>query len=175
MGASPFFYVEMFNPKTGNWDKIDVYRKDEKGEFIECSLWPWNGTHELFSILGLENSSDSPTIDEVHFGLPIHVSEEMKKEYEAHIWESYKPEAIWINLADMKLYLNRHPKVKDYEAMVERYEEDESDWNEYTPIYMDNPMKTFIDRVESFLEIWDDFWKFNHGYSDVRVICWLEW
>ena len=30
MSASPFFYIELFNYKSGNWEKIDLYKVDSK-------------------------------------------------------------------------------------------------------------------------------------------------
>ena len=51
MSMSPFFYIEIYNRKLGQWEKFDVYTRNEKDELAPVDLWWWNGTHELFSVL----------------------------------------------------------------------------------------------------------------------------
>ena len=33
MSASPFFFIEVFNYKSGNWEKIDLYTVRKIGEY----------------------------------------------------------------------------------------------------------------------------------------------
>ena len=117
MSWSPFYYVEVFNHKENKWEKVEVFTKRD-GEFKEVDLWWANGTHELFSILGFEESYDVPEFDAMHGGLPGNVSEGIKKEYDH--FNSYRKnhpitndEVKFFNLADALLYLKDNPKVED--------------------------------------------------------------
>lgn len=180
MSASPFFYIEVYNHKLGNWEKFDIYHLTEKGEFKPCNLWPYNGTHELFSILEIEHSSDMPEFGAVHDGLPIDASPEMYSIFNKHSWTEgdtiYTPAVKWFNLADAKLYLNDYPKVIDEEAMEHWWAEaGDVPYNEVPKQTMPNPLKSLVERVETFLDAGDGFWRWDHSTSDVRVICWCSW
>lgn len=179
MSASPFFYIEVFNHKTGNWEKFDLYRVNDKGEYEVCDLWNWNGTHDLFSILHIEHSTDMPEFDAVHHGLPANASPEMYSIVDAHTWSegerTYAPEVKWFNLADAMLYYNEYPEVIDDEAMENYWVKNDIPYNEVPKKMMPNPIKGLIDRVISFLEIGYNFWGWGTALSDVRIICWCSW
>ena len=77
-------------------------------------------------------------------------------------------------MADAKLYLNENPKVLDADAMEEYWIKSEDlPYEEVPEEWRDNPLKLLTDRVENFLNIWNDFWKFDNSWSDIRVVCWL--
>ena len=179
MSVSPWFYIEVTNVATGEWEKLDIYTKNRKGEFVPVSLWDWNGTHDLFSVLGLEESYDFPEFSAVHNGFPVNASKEVKDLYEASAFtwgegEKSYPTAIYFNMADAKLYLSENPKVLDADAMEEYWIKNEDlPYEEVPEKWRDNPLKLLTDRVKIFLEILDDFWMFDNSWSDVRVICWL--
>ena len=131
MSASPFFYIEHFNQETNQWEKFDIFAKNEKGELKPVDLWWWNGSHELFSHC-----------------------------YETGLGTISEPQAIWFNMADGLLYLEHNPTVLDYDEMDEYWEENKDDSGEVPKIYKDNPLKGLIDRVESFTSIGLDAWDY---------------
>ena len=182
MSASPFFYIELYNRKLGKWEKFDLYGLNYKDEVVPIDLWYWNGSHELFSVLEFEESYDFPTFYHVHRGLPIDVSDEMQKKFEEFCsneedWGGavYVPDVHWFNLADALLYLHDNETVEDIEAMEKDWlQKGNIEWNEVPKQYMRNPLKSFIDRVNCFLECADDLRYFEISPSDVRIIGWIE-
>jgi len=180
MGAYPYFYIEIFNSKLNEWEKYDVLTKNDKGEYKPVDLWPWNGSHELFSVIGLEDSYEFPIFSAVHEGFPVNASDEMYKEYgkfeEETFAGSWMPTVKWFNLADAMLYLERYPKVKDFEAMEETWAAAEDmEWGDVPVELMDNPLKHLVDRVLALLEAADEFRYWEWKYSDVRIIAWKSW
>lgn len=174
MSASPFFYLEKYNTDTGRWDKIDIYRKNHIGEFDAVNLWDWNGTHELFNILGLENAGAEYEFEYAHVGIPKNSSDEIAKIYSSHCFENFKPQAIWFTYADLMLFFKDHPRMIDYEAMEQNWNGEE-EWEDVEKIFMDNPVKGLLDRVTMFMDIYDDFWTVDTIPSDIRIVAWLLW
>ena len=180
MSRYPHFYIEVFNHKLGNWEKVDIFRLNDKMEYVPISVWSWNGTHDLFSILGFEESYDMPEFEAMHAGFPVNASPEMYSIFDSYCRSKdkgddydYVPTVQWFNLADAYLYLKEHPEVKDVEEMEVYWTEHEVDYEDVPPIYMDNPLYGLVSRVVSILEMWNDAWRWTHPYSDVRVICWM--
>lgn len=67
-----------------------------------------------------------------------------------------------INLADLKLYLKERPKVQDYD------DEDPS-------ALKDNPVKSFIERIEQYIDFADPFWDLNEvSASDIKILYWFD-
>ena len=181
MSASPYFFIEMYNYDSDNWEKIDLYTIDSKGNYRPIDLWPWNGTHALFTVVGCEDSYDLPEFTAVHYGFPINASQEMYAIFDKHCATEekdgfdYIPEVKHFNLADAKLYLTKYPIVQDSDTMEEYwYKHEDTVFEEVPEVQMANPLTGLIDRIESVLDLWDDFWKFNHSWSDVRVIYWIN-
>lgn len=181
MSASPFFYIELFNYKSGNWEKIDLYKVNSKGNYIPIGLWPWNGTHALFTVVGCEHSYELPEFKAIHEGLPVNASPEMYSIFDSHCATvekdgfDYVPEVKHFNLADAKLYLKDHLNVQDFDAMEEYwYKNEDVPFEDVPKIEMTNPLYGLVDRVETILDLWDDFWLFDHSYSDVRIIYWVS-
>lgn len=177
MSASPYFYIEAYNAKTGNWDKVDIYSKNSAGEYIPVDLWPWNGSHDLFTIVGCEDSYDMPEFNDVHSGLPVNASQEMYAIVQDHYDEeiNYMPQIKYFNVADAKLYLMRYPTVPNSDEMEKWWMQHENViWEDVPKMEIPNPLKGLIDRVESILEFWDEYWYINSSWSDVRVIYWVS-
>lgn len=181
MSASPFFFIEVFNYKSGNWEKIDLYKVNSKGNYIPIDLWPWNGSHALFTVVGCENSYELPEFKAIHEGLPVNASPEMYSIFDKHCANvekdgfDYVPEVKHFNLADAKLYLKDHLNVQDFDAMEEYwYKNEDVPFEDVPKIEMTNPLYGLVDRVETILDLWDDFWFFDHSYSDVRIIYWVS-
>ena len=181
MSASPFFFIEVFNYKSGNWEKVDLYTVRKIGEYTPIDVWPWNGTHALFTVVGCENSYELPEFKAIHEGLPINASPEMYAIFDKHCATiekdgfDYVPEVKHFNLADAKLYLKDYLNVQDSDAMEEYwYRNEELPFEDVPKMEMTNPLYGLIDRVETILDLWDDFWLFYHSYSDVRIIYWVS-
>ena len=177
MSASPYFYIEAYNAKTGNWEKVDIYSKNSAGEYVPVDLWPWNGSHDLFSIVGYEDSYDMPEFNAVHSGLPVNASQEMYAIVQDHYDEeiNYMPQIKYFNVADAKLYLMKYPTVQDSDEMETWWaQHDNTIWEEVPKMEKQNPLKALIDRVESILEFWDEFWWINGSWSDIRIIYWVS-
>lgn len=181
MSISPFFYIEAFNYKTSNWEKVDVYTKNSAGNFIPVDVWTANGTHDLFTIVKGEDSYDLPEFKYIHNGFPINASQEMYAIFDKHCCNreidgyNYVPDVKFFYLADAKLYLNDYPVVVDTEAMEEYWCKHEGIPYEEVPVTkMANPLQMLVDRVETILEIWDEWWQTFLSLSDIRIIYWLS-
>lgn len=176
MSMSPFFYIEIYNRKLGQWEKFDVYTRNEKDEIAPVDLWWWNGTHELFSVLEFEESYDFPEFTALHEGLPMDVSNEMQKKFEDFCDEEtgYVPEVHWFNLADALLYLRDNKTVEDYDAMENEWISIGTiDWEDTPKQYKENPLQSLIDRINCFLELADDLRYCELSSSEVRIIGWV--
>lgn len=180
MGAYPYFYIEIFNHNSNEWEKYDVLTKNKNGKYVPADLWPWNGSHDLFSIVGLEDSYDFPKFTAIHEGFPVNASDEMYKEYgkfeEENFMGSYMPSVKWFNLADAMLYIEKNPTVKDIDAMEETwYAAGDIEWKDVPVKTTDNPLKHLVDRALAFLEAANEFRYWEWKLSDVRIICWKDW
>lgn len=181
MSRSPFFYIESFNYKTNSWEKVDIYTKNPAGEFVPLEVWTANGQHDLFTVLGCEGTYELPEFTDIHEGLPVNASQEMYKIFDSHCANTEKdgfnfvPEVKFFNLADAKLYLNKYPLVRDFDRMEEYwYKHEDMAFEEVPTMEMANPLQVLIDRVETILEIWDEWWNVYNSYSDIRIIYWVN-
>ncbi len=130
------------------WDEIKIYKKD-RDNFIPIDFYPYRN-YELFEELNNVpwtsiNKKDLPPI--------------IVKELEAteKILEYYNFREV--NLADLKIYYYNHQKIEgeDYAGDI---------------TFKDNPLKDFIERIESILDIYD----FDPcgKYSSVRIIFFFD-
>ena len=159
MSRSPFFYVERFNKHTMKYElQHPIVWNDDRTEQELATLFPYNGHHELFSIV--ENSSvyDFPRMYGVHLGLPDNVSSDIQKEYQT-CCEEFKLPPRWFTYADMYIYCLEHPMVKD------SYEEDE--------FLIPNPVKRLKDRVDAFLNVMCEWGDWKDDYSLIRIVYWI--
>ena len=177
MSRSPYFYVERFNEKTNQYELehpfVWNYKRTER---IPADLFPYNGCHDLFSIVeknGIGN--DFPEMNGIHHGLPDDACPEIKTfydnccyEYEVGKIESrmFLPTARWFTYADMYIYWLKNPEVLDYEAM------DSEDYIN-KKITTSNPIKLLKDRVDAFLEVTDG-WDWENDYSLIRIVYWIN-
>ena len=173
MSRSPYFFVERYNPELEKYELQHPFVwNDAKTELILANLFPYNGCHELFSIVkgGL---SSFPEMSGIHTGLPNFVCEEISKEYQA-CWDSLFPggniEAHWFTYADLYIYLFENPTVKDYAAMDAAWIDNPS--KEMEDIYTDNPLFALKHRIDAFFEVIDD-WSWKDNYSLIRIVYWI--
>ena len=167
MSISPYFYVEKYNRDTGAWELVAPYVwNDDKTELVQADLWPYNGTHDLFSILTGEHNL-FPEFDSIRRGMPVDACGEIKEVYSKYEKDSngdcwWQPQVFYFTHAEMIIYLLKNPQVKDYDTI-----------DDGGGAMTDNPLKELKDRVDMFLEIADPFW-FGRYYSDVRIVFWLS-
>ena len=159
MSRSPYFYVERFNKKTGKYELEHPLIWDwEHKEREAAPLFPYNGCHELFSILeGNPYLNNLPEMQGIHKGLPKDVCKEIEEEY---FLKDYVPakETRWFTYADMYIYYLKHPIALDYD--------------EDPPKDGPNPIKSLMDRVDAFLEVMDG-WDWRDDYILIRIVYWI--
>ena len=177
MSAYPYFFIEKYDYHKDKWENMVLYTKDDQGEFKTVEFWPWNGTHEVFSVLGFEEGAEFD-FDNIHYDLPVNCSEEIKELYNGFCSDDefdYKPAVKWFNLADAKLFVCSHPKFIDYEAMDKIWQHNpDLAYEEVEKVYMDNPIKEFVDRVMTYVNMASDFID-DYAPSDIRVIGWMSY
>ena len=167
MSRTPMFFVERFDKNTGKYELQHpiVWNYDHTKQ-IHADLFPYNGCHELFSIVA---KNGTPEMHGIHRGLPNDVSEEIKNFYNEYCHNdkfSYLPTVRWFTYADMYIYCLENPKVLDYEAMDMQSKEEEKE------IFMPTPMETLKKRVDAFLEVMD-CWDWRDDYSLIRIVYWI--
>lgn len=182
MSRSPYFFVERYDRHTNkyelqhpivwNWD----HTKQEAAD-----LFPYNGCHDLFSIVEDNGYGDLPEMKGIHNGLPKDVCEEIQKEYNKHTYDEnwggektyhYEPHARWFTYADMYIYYLEHPLSLDYDAMDRAYEYAE-EGKEVEKIMRDNPILSLKNRIDAFLEVCDG-WDWKNDYSQIRIVYWIN-
>lgn len=176
MSRTPYFYVERFDRNTGKYElqhPIVWNYNHTKQELAD--LFPYNGCHDLFSIVENEHIGDFPDMKGIHAGLPKDVCEDIYNAYHQYDEEddefTYMPTAHWFTYADMYIYCLEHPKVIDYEAMHDAHCETDEDEKVKT-IYTDTPMITLKNRVDAFMEVMDG-WDWQEDYSQIRIVYWI--
>ena len=181
MSRSPFFFVERYDrhteryelqhPIVWNWD----HTKQELAE-----LFPYNGCHDLFSIVEQNCYGNFPEMKGIHAGLPNDVCKEINKKFKDCCYDEewggeihhHEPTARWFTYADMYIYCLEHPEAVDYEAMDAVYC-DSFEENLPKQIMMPTPLESLMDRVNAFLEVMDG-WDWKNDYSQIRIVYWIE-
>lgn len=176
MSLSPYFYLEKWNEETNCYERIHLYKKpwkyasqeEKERGYEDVDFWPWNGTHEIFSLLNTETRSNAyDSIKGVHYGKPPLVSKEIEEEIDNFFNEDnyYKPDNTvrWVTLADLYIEKLSHPKVVDYDA----------EWEDDKKVYKDNPISTVIDRIETFISLGDNDWELENNKSLIRLVYWV--
>lgn len=177
MSRSPYFYVERLNSETNRYElQHPLVWNWEHTEHEFADLFPYNGCHNLFSIIENKPYGSYPEMAGIHYGLPHDVCDEIQESFNdcsyVSDWgdtsEKITPTARWFTYADMYIYYLEHPKVPDYEAMDEVIDDDDNN----KIILMDNPIQTLKRRVDAFLEVMDS-WGWRDDYSQIRIVYWI--
>ena len=166
MSCTPYFYIEKMNKDTNKYEKVTLYTKPSKYAsqetkdrgYAEVDVWPWNGTHDVFEAL-----KNFPYLSTIGPNLSDEMDEIIKKHRND---ELFSPNICCINLADMYIEYYKNPTVVDYDV-----EWDEDDIN-LAP-RKENPLKSVIDRIESYISLADEMWDCTTTPSDVRLIYWI--
>lgn len=182
MSRSPYFFVERPDYHTGKYEiQHPIVWNYDHTKQVMADLFPYNGRHNLFSIVENNGEEDFPTLRGIHHGLPENVSKEIKEAYNLCCFETeyagekhlYTPTVRWFSYADMYIYCLEHPEAPDYEAMDEVYYAGEEEGNPPKKIMMPTPLKSLKDRVDAFLEVMD-IWDWRDDYSQIRIVYWIE-
>lgn len=181
MSRSPYFFVEKFNSHTKKYElQHPIIWNYDHTERVTADLYPYNGDHDLFSIVTSKDYSAFPRMDGIHNGIPEDSCEEIKKSFNDCSYDTewsgethhIEPSAHWFTYADMLIYCLQHPMVKDYDAIEEAYyyaqEGEKVDENIMKP----TPMNNLKNRIDAFLEVMDEYdWK--NDYSLIRIVYWI--
>ena len=177
MSVTPFFFVERFDFNTEKYElQHPIVWNYNHTKQEPADLFPYNGCHDLFSIVKNDCYNNFPEMRGIHQGLPKDVSESIKIAYDSCCYDSevhtYKPTVRWFTYADMYIYCLEHPEVVDYEAMDKVYYDGEEE-DPPKKIMMPTPLKTLMNRVDAFLEVMDG-WNWQNDYSLIRIVYWIE-
>lgn len=152
MGVDIHLRVCYWDRFKHSYEEIKLYRKDGD-QFKLIPLFSGRNS-ELFDYLnGAEGDLPFKGIDLEDSTLPKELHDEISECKNITGYYDF----FEINLADLKLYFNKHPKARD--------------WDEEDEIYKDHPIKYFIELIESILSVanvWFDF------YSEIRIFYWFD-
>ena len=180
MSRTPYFFVERFDKHTNKYElQHPIVWNWNHTEKTLADLYPYNGDHDLFSIVE-DNCGDFPSMHGIHHGLPADVSENIRKEFDECSYDielsgeprHIEPKVRWFTYADMYIYCLEHPKVKDYDAIEDAYYYAQEGEKINKNIMKPTPMKGLKDRVDAFLEVMDG-WDWRDEYSQIRIVYWI--
>ena len=175
MSRSPYFFVERYNEKIKGYELQHPLVWDYNHERrVLADLYPYNGSHDLFSIVEGNSYPNFPDMTGIHIGVPEDSCKEIKRKYEACCFSDGKhelrPNARWFNYLDMYVYCLENPTAPDYDAM------DEAAYyaggnEKIETITKPTPLLSLKNRVDMFLEVMDDWWREDR--SRVRIVYWF--
>ena len=159
MGRDIHVKIVKKDRETNTWKRIKLYYK-EKRKFKVIDIYPFRN-YELFDILNEKDESDEHIFASsiVTDDLPIALKNEIETAKKSFGFYGFRE----INLADLKLYLHKVPKIRDYD-----YEENDP------KAWKDNPVKYFIEKIEQYIDFADPYWDFYCIDSDIRIIYWFD-
>lgn len=159
MGRDIHVRIVKKDRETNTWKHIKLYYK-EKRKFRIVNMYPFRN-YELFDILNEKDENDE------HFFAPSIVTDDLPIALKNEIETAKKSFGFYgfreINLADLKLYLHKVPKIRDYD-----YEENDP------KAWKDNPVKYFIEKIEQYIDFADPYWDLYCIDSDIRIIYWFD-
>ena len=157
MSRSPFFFIEQVNPASGKAEFVHLQKVTKDGKIEETTLFPFNGCHDIFSIVE-QKASDFPQMAGIHCGKPFGASGRIQKEYD--LCESFHCQMFWFNYSDLLVYCLQYPKVPSYD-------------DDGNPVTIDNPIFLLKDRIDAYLEVWDG-WDCEDK-SLFRIVYWIDY
>jgi len=141
--------IAIYNPDKNIWEEIKLYTHSE--DFPIARFFSGKN-YTLFDILDGSGGNLDP--------LPIRLEsldpsfkEEIKREMEAIGTYGFHE----VNLADLKLFLAKNPKVEDPNS--ERF------------LLIENPVKRFIDLAETYVYFANYEW--THP-SEIKILYWFD-
>lgn len=147
---------------NGKWESVKLYTKENK-KIKKINFYPFRN-YELFDIITGKRNDNFPSSPIYMSDIPIDVLNEIKiaKKPEMCCYNFYEA-----NLADLKLYINSNPKIRDYDYESKNDEDFEKNG------WKDNPVIYFVKRIEDIIDIADPFWDFFPP-SNVRILYWFD-
>lgn len=159
MGRDIHMHLVKFNREKNEYEEVKLYRKSEDGTCYEIEVYP-SRDYELFDILN-GNDDDYFPCRSVHIeNLPSSLVEEIKKDKSALGYYDFNE----ANLADIKIYLKEHPKVRDWDYHCE---------DENKEVWKDNPVKSLVKRIDYYVDFESKYY-WDYMDSDIRLIYWFD-
>lgn len=154
MGAD--IHVRIVYRDKNEWKPAYLFYQD-KHKIKVVNPYPFRN-YEAFDILSGNEHKDFPCT-------PI-FKKDLPKALLNHINESENTLGYYgfreVNLADLKIYLQKHPTVIDWEE----------EWEGNNPVYKENPIADFVKRIEAYLDFVEPWW--DDLYSNIRIIYWFD-
>lgn len=161
MGRDIHVRIVQFNYKTNQYEEIVLYHKNRENKIVPVSAYDARH-YELFNILDGTEDEYFPNRTIYIENLPNDLKQEIEEcKNTSGYYNFYET-----NLADMKLYLYNHPKVRDYD-----WEDDET-FEEKG--WKDSPIKSFIEHIEWYIGIADMWWIGAFLDSNIRILYWFD-
>lgn len=164
MGRDIHIHLVKFNRKKDEYEEVELYRKD--GDSYHNAYLYTGRDYELFDILNGREDDYFPCRAIYLKNLPVTLQEEINRCQNISGYYDF----CEANLADVKFYLKNHPKVRDWEYSCD--DDNEEEWEKEA--WKDNPVASLIERIEHFIDFFDDYWDWESSYSDVRIIYWFD-
>lgn len=160
MGTDIHVYI-LRKDKDNLWKTVKIYRKEKRNKFKYIS--PYNSrNYELFDILkGKETKDYFPFVPINEKELPPDLKNRYLKAKNIIGYFDFNE----VNLADLKLYLCSHPKVRDYDYEGENF--DEEGWKE-------NPIHDFIKTIENYIFLSGSFDFEICPDSYFKIVYWFD-
>ena len=166
MSRTPCFFLEKYNFKSKKYERIaPLVWNWEHTEREPADLFPFNGCHEMFSIVE-GRGGEFPDMNGIHQDLPDDVSEEISNIFIKDCKEvsdySVGPHARYFTYADMYIYLLKYPKIYGWDEEKEKSGK------------IRNPLFQLKERVDAFLEVEGEFcWNYVNEMSNIRIVYWI--
>ena len=150
MGVDICVHILKRNSNINKWEEIAIYRK-EKNDFNQIPPFDFRD-YELFDTLREEGEEHYKAYGIDKNILPEHLKNEIDNaDYCCGFRE--------INFAELKLYLEKYPKVIDWN-------------NDITKVWKDNPVKFFAEKIEQYIIFSDENYDFT-PLSDYKILYWF--
>ncbi len=157
MGVDIHVRIVKFDKENEKFKEIKTYHRTKDGKFEMTDPYPGRNS-ELFDYLSGREDENFPSYPLSCACLPKELISEIKNYKECVGYYSF----CEANLADIHLYLKNYPKVLDYDA----------EWENNKKVYKDNPVKAFIERIESYIDIADEWW--YEPLSAYKILYWFD-
>lgn len=157
MGRDIHVRIIKRDPITDKWKQIKIYKK-EKRKFKVIDVYPFR-SYELFDIINEKEDEKYNAYPITLTNLPDNLKKEITEYKNTCGYYGFRE----ITLADLKLYLYRVPKVRNWD-----YEENDPN------AWKDNPVKFFIEAIEQYIEFFDPWLDMDTSPSNIKILYWFD-
>lgn len=198
MGTDIHCFIEKRNKKTGKWEDVYLYRKNNDGEFERCLIYPGRN-HDLFNLLSNVGSGfywpdTNPGYLVAPRGLPDDISDYTKEcwgegeYYFGATWYDYQELSTYAHLLNEtnKMMKKKDARIKELEKEVKKidkelkksYGKDDDDYWEECEYLDDEEESNVIDALQGFMShiknVLDGCWIYNPDVGEVRIVMWFD-